>query len=85
MRKKHKTKKFDPISHMKEGIGLGVASSVGVTVMGSMPVPSAAPALGSAIGVVGGAFGVMQTLHAGKGVLKMTESLESVEKKHKKK
>ena len=64
---------------------LSVASTTGVVIMGSLPVPSAAPALGSAIPIVGGAFGMMQTIHAGKGVLSSLESLESVGKKHKKK
>jgi len=81
--KKRKTKKFDPISHMKEGIGLNVASSVGVNVMGSMPVPTAAPALAGAVPAVGGMFGIMNTLHSAKGVLKMTEELGTVGKRKK--
>jgi len=83
--KKRKTKKFDPITHIQEGIGLNVASSVGVTAMGSMPLPVAAPALGAAIPAVGGAFGIMQSLHAAKGVLKMTEEMGKVGKKIQKK
>lgn len=74
-----KKKKFDPLSHMKEATALSVASSVGVNVMGSVPVNT--PALGNAVPVVGGMFGTLQVVHSAKGVLKMTEDLGKVGKK----
>ena len=63
---------------------MSVASTVGVVAMNSLPATPNVPAMEGAKSFAGSAFGMMQTIGAGKAVLGSLETLKDLDRQPKK-
>jgi len=81
---KRKPRKSNPVNDIANLTKMNVASTTGVITMHSLPSTPHAPAMGLAKGFAGSAFGIMQTIGAGKAVLGSLETLKDVDRRTKK-
>ena len=82
---KRKAKKSNSLNDIADLTRISVASTVGVVTMNSLPATPNVPAMEGAKSFAGSAFGMVQTIGAGNAVLGSLESLQSLDRRSKKK